>query len=289
MRGAAGRVAAIAAFTVREALHGRGFLAAALASLAWLAVPAILGAVFWANLAEFGRQSGIGEAIAREVTARIVLGTALGGLSFVAILVAVFLGADTISGEIARGTILALAARPVERAEIVVGKTVGLALPTVALLTVLGLASTAVVGALTGVWIPEALPALALLDLELAIMVVVAVAASSRFSRTAATVLVLVSYFGVTNLAQLFALGRALGNEWLQEAATWGRLLLPVGEVSDLAGRLLAGPLTQLTESLVRGITEGFEPRPWVVGYAVVFLLGTLAVGCLALTRRDLR
>lgn len=289
MRAALGRVVTIAGFTVRETIHGRGLLIAALASLGVIALAGVVGAVFWVNLDQLAGQQGLGEALAREVSARIALSIALGGLSFIAILLTLFLGADTIAGEISRGTILALAARPVARAEIVLGKALGLLLPTVILLTLLGAASTVGTGALSGVWVGDALPALALLALDLAVMLAVAVAISTRLSRTAGTVALLVAYFGITNLAQLFAIGQALDNDWLQQGAVWGRLLLPVGEVSDLAGRLLAGPLTTLAEGLVRGVTAGFEPRPWIVAYAALFLVAAIALGCLGLARRDLR
>lgn len=289
MRHSLDRVLTIAGFTVRETVHGRGFLGAGLASLAVLGLAAVVGAVFWVNREPLAGRPGIGETLAREIVARIELGIALGGLSLVAVLLAVVLGADAVAGEISRGTILALAARPVARAEIVLGKAFGLFLPAAAVLTLMGTAAAVGTGLLTGVWIEDAAPALALLGLELAVMVAAAVAVSSRLSRTAGTVVLLVAYFGVTNLSQLFALGQALRNEWLQQAASWGRLLLPVGEVSDLAGRLLAGPLTALAEGLVRGVTSGFEPRPWIVGYAVLFLAGAIALGCLGLARRDLR
>ena len=69
----------------------------------------------------------------------------------------------------------------------------------------------------------------------------------------------------------------------------WGRLLLPVGEVSDAAGSLLAGQLNQLTEGFVRGANSGMEPRSWIVLYAVAYLGVALLAGCVGLLRRDLR
>lgn len=287
-----GRVLAVARFTLREALHGRSFVVGGLLSLVWLAVPALLGWAFFSNLAAFGESFGggvEGAAFARQVATYIVVGTAIGGLSFIAVLVTVFLGSGSISGEIQRGTILAVAARPIARPELVIGKIVGILVVGIALFTVTAAASIVVAGLLTGVWIEHAARAILLLDLNLAVMAAVSIAVSARLSPLVATVIVLATYFGITNLDKLYLLGLVADNGALQQAAVWGRLALPVGEVSDVAADLLAGPLSGLTEELVRGVRAGFEPRPWIVPYTVLYLGVAVAVACAGLLRRDLR
>lgn len=282
------RTVAVTRFTLREALHGRSFLIGGVLSLAWLAVPALLGWAFFSNLAALSRTFGSDDG-ARRAAGYIVVGTAVGGLSFLAILVTVFRGSGAIGGEIQRGTILAVVARPVSRAEILVGKVAGIILVTGAYFTVLSFASVAVTGAITSVWVTEAPWAILLLDLNLAIVGAVAVAASVRLSPLVATVAVLATYFGITNLDKLYLFGLVTANDTLQQLAVWARLLLPVGEVSDLAAGILSGPLGTLEQGLVRGVGVGFEPRPWIVGYAVLYLIAAVAVGSLAMQRRDLR
>ena len=292
VRASLGRIVAVTRFALREALHGRSFVAGGLLSLAWLAVPALLGWAFFSNLDAFAQSFGAGpQAIgfAREVATHIVVGTAVGGLSFVAVLVTVFRGSGSISGEIQRGTVLAVAARPIARPELVIGKLLGIVVVAVALFTVLSAATVLVAGLLTGVWVADAPRAILLLDLNLAIVGAVSVAASVRFSPLVATVAVLATYFGITNLDKLFLFGLVTDSEILQQAAVWGRLVLPVGEVSDIAAGILGGPLGGLTEELIRGVSAGFEPRPWIVPYAVAYFGVAVALGCIGLVRRDLR
>ena len=292
LRASLGRILAVTRFALREAFHGRSFVAGGLLSLAWLAVPALLGWAFFSNLDAVASSFGAGPraiGLAREVATHVVVGTAVGGLSFVAVLVTVFQGSGSISSEIQRGTILAVAARPIARPELIVGKLLGIVAVAVGLFTVLSAATVLVAGLMTGVWVADATRAILLLDLNLAVVGAVSVAASVRFSPLVATVAVLATYFGITNLGTLYLFGLLTDSAILQQAAVWGRLVLPVGEVSDIAAEMLAGPLGGITEELVRGLGPGFEPRPWIVPYSIAYLGVAVAVACLGLLRRDLR
>jgi hypothetical protein len=286
------RTLATTRFTLREARHGRGFLVGTLLSLVWLAVPALIGWASFSYLGDLATQLGGGpdaQDLARRVVVSIVVGVAIGGLSFIAVLVTIFRGAGSIAADIQRGTILAVAARPIARVEIVIGTVLGISLVAAIVFTTLATASVVVAGQLSGVWITEAWQSILLLDLNLLIVGAVAVAASTRFSPLVATVAVLATYFGITNIDKLYAFGQFSGSQPLQQAAVWGRLLLPVGEVSDLAAEGMAGPLRGVAASLVRGELSGFDPRPWIVAYAIGYLLVVVGVAGVALSRRDLR
>jgi len=291
-RGSLKRIVAVARFGLREAIHGRSFIVGLVLSLVWLGIVLLLGWFAFSNLdALVGAQERDPQTIAliREFLTHFLVATAVGGLSFVAILITVFRGSGTIGGEIERGTILAVAARPVARPELVLGKIVGIVAVGAIVFTTLSAVSVVAAGLLTGVWVDRAPEALLLLDLDLAIVGAVAVAASVRLSPMVATISVLVTYFGITNIGLLYAFGVATSSDTLQQAAVWGRLLLPVGEVSDAAGSLLAGQLNQLTEGFVRGANSGMEPRSWIVLYAVAYLGLAVLAGCVGLLRRDLR
>jgi ABC-type transport system involved in multi-copper enzyme maturation permease subunit len=292
LRGSVARILAVTRFSLREAIHGRSFIVGGVLSVAWLGIVVLLGWIGFSNIDAFmGPRAGDPqtEALVREVLTHFLVATAVGGLSFVAILITVFRGSGTIGGEIERGTILAVAARPVARPELVVGKIVGVVAVGAIVFTLLSAASVVAAGLLTGVWVAQAAQAILMLDLNLAIVGALAVAASVRFSPMVATISLLVTYFGITNIGLLYAFGVGARSETLQQAAIWGRLLLPVGEVSDAAGMLLFGPLNELTADLVRGANSGMEPRPWIVGYAVAYLAVAVLIGCIAFLRRDLR
>jgi ABC-2 type transport system permease protein len=292
LRGSVARILAVTRFSLREAIHGRSFIVGGVLSLVWLGIVALLGWFGFSNLGAFvGAQADNPqpEALVRDFLTHFLVATAIGGLSFVAILITVFRGSGAIGGDIERGTILAVAARPVARPELVLGKIVGIVAVGAIVFTLLSASSVLAAGLLTGVWVDQAPQAILLLDLDLAIVGAVAIAASARFSPMVATISVLVTYFGITNIGLLYAFGVATGSDVLREAAVWGRLLLPVGEVSDAAGRLLFGRLSELTEGFARGVNSGMEPRPWIVPYAVAYLTVAVLAGCLGLLRRDLR
>jgi Cu-processing system permease protein len=283
----ASRLAAIASATARETLRSRSMLVAVILNLLYLGLLTLIGWVLWTSGLEQAAQA-LDDARARESVIRIILFFGIAGASTLALFTGVFSSVGAVAGEIERGTILALAARPVARWEIVLGKFLGNGLLGVAYLVSQGVLIGLVVAALSGVWVMDLLLTLGLLSLNVLVMVALALAGSTRLATVANGVAIVVLYLALTNTGFLFFLGTLVDNDLLRGAADWSRLLLPVGEVSDLAGRVLLGAQSELVAGAA-GSRGGLPVHDWIWLYALGYLVVILGLGGWSLSRRDLR
>ncbi|HET7678460.1 MAG TPA: ABC transporter permease [Candidatus Limnocylindrales bacterium] len=286
-RESAGRLAAIASLSAREAFRSRSLVVALVLNLLYLGLLALIG---YAIANAPGAQEAAD--LLGETGARFFLWFALGGASALALFTGVFTSVGSIATEIERGTILAVVARPIARWEIVIGKFLGNALIAVAYLLVEGLAIAAAVGLLSGIWVTVVPLVLLLLSLNVVVMVAVAVAGSTRLSTVANAITVIVLYLALTNTAILQLIGAIVDNEGLRLLADWSRYLLPVGPVSDLATEILLGPAAAMVGGGGGGVPgrEVLLPmREWVWLYELGYLGLVIALGVWSFSRRDLR
>jgi ABC-type transport system involved in multi-copper enzyme maturation permease subunit len=288
-----GRITAFASLGFRESYRSRSFLVAIILNLLYFGLLVLIGIAVDAAAREEGA-GGLGALLRGETAVRFLLWFALGGASTLALFVGVFSSVGAIATEIERGTILAIVARPVARWEIVLGKLIGYAGLSVAYLVVESLAIAALLYAMTGVWVSDIWPALALMALNIIVMVAVALLGSTRLSTVANAVIVVVLYLALTNTGILFGIGQLLQSDILQSIADYARFLLPVGPVSDQAGMLLLGSGASLLDG--GGPAGGDGPaafllpqRDWLWAYELVYLPVVVLLAALSLTYRDLR
>ncbi len=288
MRDSAGRVAAIALVSAREALRSRSMLIAVILNVLYLLLLLGLGALLWsAGFDEVvGRASGANQT---ELIVRFLLGFAVAGASTLALFTGLFSSVGTIANEIERGTILAVAARPVSRWEIVLGKFVGNGLLAVAYLVTQGIVIGLIVTVLSGIWVTDLPVTLALLALNVLIMVALAVAGSTRLGMVPNGTVLVVAYLGISQVGILYAIGTLSGQLILRDVADWSRLALPVPQVSDLAGEILSGPLGTFARRALQGQQVLIPTHEWIWIYALGYLLAMLALASWSLNRRDLR
>jgi ABC-type transport system involved in multi-copper enzyme maturation permease subunit len=167
--------------------------------------------------------------------------------SFVLAMTAAFLGAPAIAADLESGIAQAILARPIRRADLVVGRWFGLVAIVVAYAAGSGLLEIAGVRLVTGYAPPEPLLAVAFLSAQAVVLLTVAVLLSTRLPAIAAGAICVV-LFGLGWMAGVFAgIGRALDAGPLVAAAEASRWLLP-------------------TDGLWRGTIYGLEPP------AVVFV-----------------
>jgi ABC-type transport system involved in multi-copper enzyme maturation permease subunit len=185
-------VLTIAHLTLVEARRRRIVLAALICALAFLAV--------FATAMVFARRDVVGDPnvsfIERQgiLTALTIIG--FFAANFLAVVLAVVLPVDTLSGEIDSGVIQTIAAKPVRRAEIVLGKWAGhLTLAVGYLLLLSGgivLIMRLAIGA-TPLNVHRALP---LMVLEIALLLTVSIAGGARLS-TVANAIMAFGFYGV--------------------------------------------------------------------------------------------
>jgi ABC-type transport system involved in multi-copper enzyme maturation permease subunit len=274
-----------AALTLREAARRKVLRALGLLTLALLG----LSAWGFAELAtvdpEFGALTS-GEA---RLFASQVLNLVMFGYSLIAALGTAFLAGPTLSGEVESGQALAVLARPVRRATVLLGKWLGLVAFGTGYVFTAGLAQFAVVRWAIGYWPPDPLTGLLLLAVQTAVLMTLALLLATAISPMASGI-VAVGLFGATWVAGVVgSVGDLLGNEGVARVGEVSRMLLPTDG-------LWRGAMHAFQDSTSL-VAAGFEGSPFLAvaplspGYLVWVAVWLLLIGGLAALsfgRRDI-
>jgi ABC-type transport system involved in multi-copper enzyme maturation permease subunit len=165
--------------------------------------------------------------------------------SFVLAMTAAFVGAPAIGGDLESGVAYAILARPLRRADLLIGRWMGSAFVVVAYAAASGLLAIGVAVLVSGYGPPEPLLAVAFLAGEALILLTLTLALGSVLPSIAAGAIAVVG-FGLGWMAGVLAgVATALGVEGLKGIAEVSRWILP-------------------TDGLWRGVIYGLEP-PLVV------------------------
>jgi ABC-type transport system involved in multi-copper enzyme maturation permease subunit len=215
--------------------------------------------------------------------------------SFVLAMTAAFLGAPAVAADLESGVAHAMLARPIRRAEFLVGRWLGLSVIVVAYAAGSGLLEMAAVRLVSGYLPPEPFLAVAFLSAQAVVLLTLAVLLSTRLPAIASGAVCVVA-FGLGWMAGVFAgLGRYLDAGPLVAVAEASRWLLPTdglwrGTVFGLeppAVVLVAtgagGPAAQANPFFAAAP----PPAPFVA-WSVVWIVLVMALAALSLARRDL-
>jgi ABC-type transport system involved in multi-copper enzyme maturation permease subunit len=196
------------------------------------------------RLVSLAREAGVNELQVRIGVSQVLILIAF-MFSFVLAMSAAFLAAPAIASDVESGTALAILARPVRRADLVLGRWLGLTAVIAAYAIGSGLLAIGVVGWTTGHIPPEPLLAVAFLAFESVVVLTLALALGTRLPAIAAGAVTVV-VFGLAWFA-----GVLRGLAVVFDAP-------PVGRAADVIGVLVP------TDGLWRGVVYGLEP-PLVV------------------------
>lgn len=229
-------VLVIAGLTIREIARRR---------ILWVLLVLSLSSVLlvgWGveRLVTIAREQGIQEIEIRIGVSQVLIMIAF-QFSFVLAMSAAFLAAPAIASDVESGTVHAMLARPMRRADLVVGRWLGLSIVVVAYAVLSGLLAIGVVGLVSGHVPPAPLVAIAYLAFEAVAVLTLALALGSRLPGIAAGAITVV----------LFGLGwfaGVLGNIAIAFDAA------PLAGVGDVVRVLL--PM----DGLWRGVIYGLEP-----------------------------
>ena len=278
---------AIAKATLREAARRR---------ILWvlLALTVIsVGLTSWGTgaLAGLGRSEGVTELEIRIAVSQILILAAF-MFSFVLAMTAAFLGAPAIAADLESGIALALLARPIRRADYVLGRWLGLAVVVAAYAAASGFLEIAAVGLLTGHYPPQPVVAVVFLAAQAVVLLTVALALGTRLPAIAAGAICVVA-FGLAWMAGVFGgVARAFDADALAAVSEATRWLFP----SD---GLWRGVIYGLEPPLVAIVASGSEigeanpfyalnppPVPFVI-WSVLWVAGALAIATWSLERRE--
>jgi len=203
--------------------------------------------------------------------------------SFVLAATAAFLAAPAIAGDLESGTALAVFARPVARADLVIGKWLGLGLVVAAYALASGILEIAAVGWFAGYLPPRPVEAVLCLVGEALVLMTLALLVSTRMSAIAGGAVAVVAFGLAWMLGVLGGLGKALDVEALVQAADVGRLVLPTDLLWRGVSDALQPPPQTILEAIGRAATGAANPFgggsppgtggvAWAVGWVVVML-----------------
>ena len=231
---------AIAALTIRELFRRR--VVYVLAALTILSV----GLVGWGldRLVELARENEQAELNIQIGVSQVLILIAF-MFSFVLAMTAAFVGAPAVGGDLESGVAYAILARPLRRAELIVGRWLGSAVVVVAYTIASGLLAIGVAVLVSGYGPPDPVLAIAFLSGEVLVLLTLTLALGSVMPAIAAGAIAVVG-FGLGWMAGVMAgVAAALGVEGLRSIAEASRWILP-------------------TDGLWRGVIYGLEP-PLVV------------------------
>ena len=215
--------------------------------------------------------------------------------SFVLAMTAAFLGAPSIAGDLESGVAHSMLARPIRRADLVVGRWVGLVAIVIAYAALSGLLEMAAIRFVSGYLPPNPLLAVAFLSAQSIVLLTFAMLLSTRLPAIASGA-VCVVLFGLGWMAGVFAgVGRFFDAGPLVTASEASRWLLP----SD---GLWRGAIYGLEPPAVIFVTLGragpaaaanpffaaAPPPTEFVAWSAVWVVIVLGLAVISLRRRDL-
>jgi len=209
---------------------------------------------------------------------KITLDLGLAGIHLLSVIVAVFVGTGLVNKEIEKRTVLVLIAKPVSRAEFLIGKHLGLSAVLAVLIAALAAIFLAVV-AFNGIQFPlqSVLLSIGFMFLEVVLLTAVAIVFGVFTSSLLATLLTFATYLMGHLTQDLVALGELSENPALQRVTNGLFLVLPDLERLNLRNeaiygmQLLPDTMTMLSNLL----------------YALVYTALLLTIAILIFSRRQ--
>jgi ABC-type transport system involved in multi-copper enzyme maturation permease subunit len=215
--------------------------------------------------------------------------------SFVLAMTAVFVGSPAIAGQLESGEALAVLARPIRRADVVLGRWVGFGIVVVAYAILAGLGEIGAVAVTTGYLPPQPLLAAGYVGLEGLVLLTLAVALSTRLGVITAGAIAVV-LFGINWVMGVVGqAGAILGNDAIRTAGSISRLVMPTdvawrGAIASLEPS--AAVLSSLGRTgaifAVNPFYAAAQPSLDQLAYAGAWIVAGLAVAIVLFSRREL-
>ena len=271
----------VAHLTLVEARRRRIVLAGAVCAFAFLTVFSVAVVFAYREMASDGNVSFI----ERQGTLTAIMLVGFMAANFLSVIFAILLPVDTLSGEIDSGVVQTLASKPIDRAQIVVGKWAGHLVLALAYLLTLSIGILGVIRLVSGISPSGASRALPLLMLEITLSLTIAVAGGARFS-TVTTAIAAVGFYGVSFIGGFVEqIGGFAGIHSMRTIGIIVSLLSPADSMWRLAADYMQPDIMRSTGMLAFGASV---PSPLMVWWAVGFTVLTLLYAIRSFRRRAL-
>jgi ABC-2 type transport system permease protein len=264
-----------------EARRRRIMLAGAVCALAFLAVFSVAVVSAHRELAADAKISFI----QRQGTLTMIMLVGFMAANFLSVMFAILLPVDTLSGEIDSGVMQTLASKPIDRAQIVLGKWAGHLLLALAYLLVLSGGILLTVRNVAG-FVPTGVSrALPLLMLEITLSLTVSMAGGARLS-TVTNAITAVGFYGVAFIGGFVEqIAAFAGVASVKTIGIVVSLISPADSMWRLAAHYLMPEILRGSGALALGASV---PTPLMVWWAAGFTVLTLLYAIRAFRRRAL-
>jgi ABC-type transport system involved in multi-copper enzyme maturation permease subunit len=216
----------------------------------------------------------------------ILLLMALYGVNSLGVMLAVLLSVDTISGEIASGTIQTVVTKPLRRWEIVLGKWLGLAGMLVAFIVVMSASMVITVWAIAQYLPPHLWEGIGLMALEGLFFLTLSILGGTRLSPLGNGVVVFMLYGMAFVAGWVEQFGALLHSETAVNIGIVASLFVPGETMWRRAAYLMQPPV--MRELSITPFTAASAPSVAMVVYTCLYIAVTLGVAVYVFGRRDL-
>jgi Cu-processing system permease protein len=273
----------IARLTFREAGRRKILLAALLLGLVYLAIYGV--GFYYVNQETTRSQIGPGLLELNQIRNFLFM-AGLYVVNFLTVMMAVLTSVDTLSGEIASGTVHTLVSKPVQRWEIVLGKWLGFAgMLTLYLLLMAG-GTVGVVYIISGYLAPNILRGLGLLWMNAMLLLGVSLTGGAVLSTLANGVLVF-GLFGIAFIGGwIEQIGSFIQNQTAVNVGIISSLIIPSEALWKRAAFEMQSPLVSALG--FSPFTAASMPSQVMVLYGVVYAALALLLAIRLFNRRDL-
>lgn len=286
MSAALSNVLVIARLTFKEAARRRILLAALVLGVLFLLV---FGLGFHFLLADMTGRYTVPQVEINEISSFMLL-AGLYVVNFLTVMMSVLTSVDTISGEIASGTVHTLLAKPVRRREIVAGKWLGFAGMISLYLLLMAGGVMLFIYLRSGYTAPNPLGGLGLLLLNALLMLTVSLMGGAYFSTLANGVLV----FGLFGIAFIGGWIEQIGTFFENSAAQ--QTAVNIGVITSLimpSESLWRRAAFEIQSPLMAALgfspfSSNSTPSPLMIAYAVLYVIGVFLLAVRKFGRRDL-
>ncbi len=214
--------------------------------------------------------------------------------SFTLAFSAVFAGAPSLSGDVESGTALAVLARPISRAEFVIGKWLGVVITTLVYAAPTTALQLFMVDRVVGYVPPHPVEFVGFIMLEGMVILTLALALSTRLAGMVGGVVALI-FWGVAWIGGIVGgAGLALNNETATHVGTATRLLLPTdgmwrGAVWSLEpATIIAGARAAGAAGAANPFFAAEPPEPLYLAWTIAWIAAGLAVAIWSFGRREI-
>jgi Cu-processing system permease protein len=277
----------IASLTFRETVRRRALFGAVALTLLFLILFGVGSHYAIADLRDsFGLRAEMFNLVIGEILLAGLYGVAnIGGL------IAIFVAAGAIATEVEEGTLQAVLARPLGRAQVILGKWLGFSLMIATYVAVTGLAACLIMYALSGYLSPNLVAGLALLALKSILLVALALMFSTFLPALASGIVVFILY-AVGNVAGMVEqFGYHVKNQTMINIGIISSLVMPSDALWKMAAAAMQPLAPASLDALIKAagpFSVSNPPSAWMGVYAVGYLVAALALAVLVFRRRDL-